>query len=529
MADALKTVERKIGDKILSYRKDPAGFAVDVLGVRKEYIWHGLRAVLESVRDNQLTAVPAGHSLSKTFGAGRILVPWFKTCFQPSTIITTAPSDNQVRNQLWREIHAGVNGSRIPLGGNLTTLQWEVKPSSGVLAKLSPEQRALWEMNFAIGFSTTADTVSETATKIQGWHNKWVLIVLDEAGGLLPQITKTVMESLVINERVKVLAIGNPTEAFGFFADIIEPNSGWNVVNLSVVNTPNYIEDKEVVPGLAGRAYERLIGDSYGRDSETYKVRVLGQKPTYTEGTFYGKLISEAKKAGRIRPLAVDYSKPVHTFHDPGDMYTAIGFAQFIKEGEGIHCKCVDFYYDYEGKGVPEYAAIIRGKGYKLGRHFFPPDIEGSNRKNYQTGKASIDVWKDEGFDIEVIDYATPNSAHDAARRLIPCTEFDIGKCSEWISMIAGYRKKRDNRLSTDDRPVYIDEPVHDSNSHGATMLETMALAVSYSDIYGQTQKMPDYVGQAVEHKHYMGICVPGARDDESDMAMAASDMEYTI
>ena len=521
--------EKKIGEKLLSYRRDPCLFATEILGIKPEYIWSGLRSVLESVRDNQLTAVPAGHSLSKTFGAGRILVPWFKTCFQPSTIITTAPSDNQVRNQLWREVHAGVNGSKVNLGGNLTTLQWEVKPSPAVLSNLTPEQRAYWAMNFAIGFSTTADTVSESATKIQGWHNKWVLIILDEAGGLLPQITKTVMESLVINERVKVLAIGNPTEAYGFFADIIEPGSGWNVVNLSVINTPNFIEGKEIVPGLAGRAYEKLIGDSYGRDSETYKVRVLGRKPTYTEGTFYGKLISEAHKAGRVRALQVDYDKPVHTFHDPGDMYTAIGFAQFIHEGESVHCKCVDFYYDYEGKGVPEYAAMIKGKGYKLGRHFFPPDIEGSNRKNYQTGKASIDVWKEEGFDVEVIDYATPNSAHDAARRLIPCTEFDINKCSEWITMIAGYRKKKDNRLSTEERPIYIDEPVHDSNSHGASMFETMALAVAYSDVYGKTQRLPDYVGQAVEQRHHQSICTPNAHDDMSDMFTDYTEGVYTV
>jgi hypothetical protein len=495
----MTNLEEKIGKQLLAYRQDPCGFAVNVLGVKPDYLWSGLRRVLESVRDNQLTAVPAGHSVSKTFGAGRILVPWFKTCFQPSTIITTAPSDNQVRNQLWREVHAGVNGSKVPLGGNLTTLQWEVKPSDAVLRSLPPEQRAYWEMNFAIGFSTTADTVSETATKIQGWHNKWVLIILDEVGGLLPQITKTVMESLVTNERVKVLAIGNPTEAYGFFADIIEPGSGWNVVNLPVTETPNFITGREIVPGLAGRPYEKLIADSYGRDSETYKVRILGQKPTYTEGTFYGKLVAEAVKAKRVGVVPVDPTLPVHTFHDPGDMYTAIGFAQMIKQSDGIKPRCVDFYYDYEGRGVPEYAAIIKSKGYKLGRHFFPPDIEGSNKKNYQTGQASVDAWSEEGFDIEVIDYSTPEAAHDAARKVLHNAEFDKKRCDEWLTMIAGYRKKKDNRLSTQDRPVYIEEPIHDSNSHGATMFETMALAMQYSDIGNdggeirQSDKKPQY------------------------------------
>jgi hypothetical protein len=519
----LNKLEQKIGNQLLEYRKDPCKFAVDVLGIKPDYVWSGLRRVLESVRDNQLTAVPAGHSVSKTFSAGRILVPWFKTCFQPSTIITTAPSDNQVRNQLWREVHAGVNGSSVPLGGNLTTLQWEVKPSDAVLRSLPPEQRAYWEMNFAIGFSTTADTVSETATKIQGWHNKWVLIILDEVGGLLPQITKTVMESLVTNERVKVLAIGNPTEAFGFFADIIEPGSGWNVVNLPVTETPNYITGREVVPGLAGRPYEKLIADSYGRDSETYKVRVLGQKPTYTEGTFYGKLVAEAVKGNRVGNCTIDPTLPVHTFHDPGDVYTAIGFAQFVGQGETLRARCVDFYYDYEGRGVPEYASVIKSKGYKLGRHFFPPDIEGSNKKNYQTGKASVDAWAEEGFDIEVIDYSTPNAAHDAARKVLHSAEFDKVKCSEWLTMIAGYRKKKDNRLSTTERPVYTEEPIHDSNSHGATMFETMALAMCYSDVVGSN----DICLTTSKQEHNMSIagCVAEEISDDPNDILYEQDL----
>jgi hypothetical protein len=117
----------------------------------------------------------------KTFSLGRVIVPWYKMCFQPSTVVTTAPSDNLVKNQLWREIHAAFSGAKVPLGGKMNTLEWNVKPSQEVLDNLPPEAREQWEKNFAIGFSTSPDSSAEHATKMQGWHNEHVLVVIDEA------------------------------------------------------------------------------------------------------------------------------------------------------------------------------------------------------------------------------------------------------------------------------------------------------------------------------------------------------------
>ena len=80
-----------IYEQFIGYQVDPVGFYVNVLGIPEAHIWSGMRKVAESVAKHQLTAVPAGHSVSKTYGAGRSAV-WFKTCFQPSTVVTTAPS-----------------------------------------------------------------------------------------------------------------------------------------------------------------------------------------------------------------------------------------------------------------------------------------------------------------------------------------------------------------------------------------------------------------------------------------------------
>ena len=265
--------ELATGLRMRQYADDPKGFITTCLDVKPEHYWSKMDEVANSVRDNQFTAVPACHSVSKTFGAGRIAV-WFKTCFQPSTVITTAPSDNLVRNQLWKEIHAAFAGARVPLGGKMTSLMWDCKPSDGILKGLSPEQKSLWEKNFAIGFSTSPDTATEYATKIHGWHNEWIFVLLDEAGDILRPIWKTVIEGLMINKRCKVLAIGNPTDPIGYFADVCKPGSGWNVINISVQDTPNFKTGQEIIPSVAGRDYEERMCRTYGVNSNTYKIRV---------------------------------------------------------------------------------------------------------------------------------------------------------------------------------------------------------------------------------------------------------------
>lgn len=284
----LSQAQHKLADRWLEYRQDPVVFMTQVLDVRPHYVWSKMREVAESVRDHQFTAVPAGHSVSKTYNAARIAV-WFKSCFNPSTVITTAPSDNQVSNQLWREIHTAYQGAKMRLGGHLTSLEWDCKPTPETLRRLVPEQRSLWEKNFAIGFATTPDTASDHATKMQGWHNQWLLVILDEACGIDAAIWKTVLDSLIVNPRCKVLALGNPTDLYSMFGTVCEPGSGWNVIRVSVRDTPNYQQGREVIPHIAGREFEARIIAEYGENSPEHKVRCLGIFPDLGGASVFGE------------------------------------------------------------------------------------------------------------------------------------------------------------------------------------------------------------------------------------------------
>ena len=106
---------------------------------------------------------------------------------------------------------------------------------------LDPEQK--W---FAYGFSTKADTVTGEATRMQGYHNKYVLIIFDEAAGIPAAIWKAA-DHLLTNPNCKIVVVGNPTSSSGAFADC-EEDPTWHFIRISVKETPNFKEGKEVTP-----------------------------------------------------------------------------------------------------------------------------------------------------------------------------------------------------------------------------------------------------------------------------------------
>lgn len=490
---------KKIHDKIIGYRDDPVGFLKNVLGIPKEHIWHKMEEVLNSVRDNQFTAVRAGHSVSKTYTSGRV-VPWFKTCFQPSTVITTAPSDNQVKNQLWREIHSAYAGSRVPLGGKMTTLQWDVKPSPDILESLPPKQKEKWEKNFAIGFSTSPDSATEHATKMQGWHNEWLFVLLDEACGILPQIWRTIMEGLIIDEQCKVLAIGNPTDPESDFAkacyssDITKQegsetyisDEGWTVITISVLDTPNYRQNKKVVPGVAGRDYVKRIIKKYGENGDGTRIRVKGLFPTRKEGTYYGYQVAAAKRETRIAEYPYDITYPVYTFSDTGDMFTATIFVQFIRE----RIRIVGDYWDNEGLGIPSWCKVCQAKEYTYAGHFVGPELAYGTSGRNQTGMSTIDIAARLGFDLIPVVPHTFENGIESGRAIWRLMDINKGMCRTYIMAMGGYGKKKNMALSTDEETVFHDQPAKTWHRHMADAHRHLAIAYEYM------KEMIEYLGQ---------------------------------
>ena len=446
------------------YQSDPIGFQVNILDVKPENLWNKMREVAESVRDNPFTCIKAGHGVSKTYEVARLAL-WFLYCFPPATVITTAPSYNQVADQLWREIRQAHANSKYEsgLGGNITKTRLDLQEQTGLR----------W---FMVGFATKADTVTSEATKFQGYHNENIMIIFDEAAGILPEIWRAA-QHLLTSGNFRLVVIGNPTSKAGDFADCFS-DPKFKKTTISVKDTPNFKSGKELIPGVSGREYEQRIRLKYGVDHDQYKVRVLGEFPSMVaEGVYYGKLINHLKENGRITNIPHHGGLPVYTVWDPG-YTTAVWF--FQKRGLDIaFIRC----YEDSGLGIEHWAEILKrlhkDEGYRYGGHFAPIDTEKNNAYRAIAGKNLLETAQENGINFEVLqpEFRVADGI-ERTRQFLYRSWFDADKCKVGIRALEHYCEKRNERMSTEDHSVFAGYPEKNWAVHLADAMRYASFAV---------------------------------------------------
>ncbi len=475
------------------YRPDPIGFQCDVLDVKMEHVWDKMVEVAEGVRDHQKTCVFAGHGVSKTYELARLAL-WFLYTHKPSTVITTAPIFDQVEKLLWKEIHTAHSEAKIPLGGNMTKTQLD----------LDPDKK--W---FAYGFSTKADTVTGEATRMQGYHNKDVLIIFDEAAGIPAAIWKA-SDYLLTDPNCKMVVVGNPTSSTGSFAEC-EDDPTWHFIRISVKDTPNYKEGRQVIPEVSGRPFEEMVRRKYGEESAEYGIRIEGRKPEYTQGTYLGKWLSEIEEKGQVGNIIHEAGEKVYVFWDYGNVYNALWFCQFVRDR--IHL--IDFYFDGEGLGLPKYAVMLQAKEYLYGQQFAGPDVWGSNAKSGQTGEETVDVARRLGIDWKPVPDVSFQTRIETARGVVPKCHFSEA-AREGFEGLKDWKQRKNEAESTPERPVYFKEPVKNWSRHVGDAFSHMALVYKVLTVKGERvgdtrQKLPKQPGHSSYNNNLL-TCGVGRR-----------------
>jgi hypothetical protein len=160
--------------------------------------------------------VRAGHNVGKSFLAA-CMVNWWFDAYQPGVCLTTAPTDRQVKDILWKEIRT--------IRSKETGLSRDVFPGpKACRMETSP-------IHFAHGFT------ARDGDRFQGHHSPAVMIVFDEAEGVAP-IFWEASEAMLGGGHFAFLAVYNPTSQSGPTADA-ERSGHYHLVTMSALDHPN--------------------------------------------------------------------------------------------------------------------------------------------------------------------------------------------------------------------------------------------------------------------------------------------------
>lgn len=262
----------EIKDVIKWWRENPVIFFKEILGIEP---WSLQAKIAESVRDNSRTTVRSCSAGGKTTIAACIVL-WFLSAYRPCTVLTTGKSFRQIKEQLWREIRTKHAQAKIPIGGNVTQTSLELADD--------------W---FALGFST------DEPDRITGFHNKHVLVIVDEASGVSDEVYGAIENPLAAGY-TRLLLLGNPTQSVGKFRDSFTSRN-YKSFHISAFDTPTFTGEGDF-PFLISKKYVEEKKEEWGEDSPLYEVYIKGDFPSGETDRLIPFGLAEAATLREIRP-----------------------------------------------------------------------------------------------------------------------------------------------------------------------------------------------------------------------------------
>lgn len=263
------------------WSKDPARFMREALGIRtlstqqkdaceavRSLVWAKIKVGLgkKTTDEEKILSKKIGVSIMSGKGTGKdaitaMFIIWFLCCFTRPLIPCTAPTGHQLSDVLWSEINKWLCGTpdNVPLVKDWLTWQKD---------KLFLTERKGRDWYAIARTSSPKDSAEAQEETLQGFHEDYMMIVIDEASGVMPPVFKP-LESTMTRLCNFILMIFNPTQSTGFAIESHMKERDrwicmqWNAEDSELV-TKDSIADKE---------------KKYGRDSNYFRVNVLGLPP----------------------------------------------------------------------------------------------------------------------------------------------------------------------------------------------------------------------------------------------------------
>ena len=200
-------------------------------------------------------SVRSGHGIGKSCTMSWLLL-WFLFVNHNAQIGATAPSKSQMYDVLWKETKKWINRMPVSIGK-----QYEHQTQYIRMI----ESQETW-------FARAATAKKESPEALAGLHGDAVMLLIDEASGVPEEIFNTA-EGALTEENIFVIMISNPTRTTGYFFQSHNHGEGgdaaaWEKFHFSTIDCPRVTT-----------TYEDRIITKHGKDSDEYKIRVLGEFP----------------------------------------------------------------------------------------------------------------------------------------------------------------------------------------------------------------------------------------------------------
>jgi len=257
---------------ITRYARAPIAFVREVLHAEPDkWQTEALRAV---ARGHTRIAIRSGHGVGKSCMAAWLMC-WFANTRAPFKCAVTAPTAPQMFDALWPEL-----------------VKW--------FQLLPPGWRTLWEITSdhitlkedRECFISARTSRPDKPEAMSGLHSANILLVADEASGIDEAVYEAAGGSMSSTGAITLL-IGNPTRSSGFFwrAHMMERDR-WFTMKVSSADShrvsPTYVDE---------------VASRYGRNSNAFRVRVLGEFPVADSDTLIAaSLVDDAM----LRDIPID-------------------------------------------------------------------------------------------------------------------------------------------------------------------------------------------------------------------------------
>jgi hypothetical protein len=280
----------------------------------------------------------------------------------------------------------------------------------------------------------------------------------------------------------------NPS-AWAYLSPILEENNGWalfittplgrnhakSMLDLARVEPGWFAEvqtilDSGALPLSVVETARREHHAIYGADAGdalieqewfcSFEASILG--------SYYGKLITRAERAGRITRLTLEEDLPIHTVWDLGK---GINMAVWCFQVVANEIRILAAIQGAHDEVIPDMVERLDSMGFKStwGRDYVPHDAK---VKELGTGRTRIETLARLGRNPVLVPDHKIDDGINAARTTLPICWFDEVGCAAGLEALRQYRADWD-----DEKKVFRDIPLHDWSSHFADAFRYLAMA----------------------------------------------------